>query len=68
MHKIVIRKVIGITLIIIGVISGFIPIIQGWVFILAGLALLGIKKKHIKKGVKKVKNWLKKKFLFGNVL
>jgi hypothetical protein len=42
------RIVAGVTLILIGVIAGFIPILQGWIFILAGLALLGIKPHHIK--------------------
>ncbi|NIM61935.1 MAG: hypothetical protein GTO30_09845, partial [Acidobacteria bacterium] len=30
----------GLILIAIGVIGGFVPILQGWVFILAGLAVL----------------------------
>ena len=30
----------GLLLIVIGVIGGFVPILQGWVFILAGLAIL----------------------------
>lgn len=38
------RKIIdwavGLTLIGIGVVGGFIPILQGWVFVLAGLAVL----------------------------
>lgn len=32
--------VVGLALIAIGVISGFVPILQGWVFVLAGLAVL----------------------------
>ncbi len=32
--------VIGLTLIAVGVVAGFLPVIQGWVFILAGLAIL----------------------------
>lgn len=32
--------VIGLTLIGIGIIGAFVPILQGWVFILAGLAVL----------------------------
>lgn len=34
------RLTAGVLLIIAGVISGFLPIIQGWMLILAGLALL----------------------------
>lgn len=32
--------VVGLILIGIGIVGGFIPILQGWVFILAGLAVL----------------------------
>jgi len=32
--------IVGIVLIVIGVIGGFVPILQGWVFVLAGLAIL----------------------------
>ncbi len=32
--------VIGLTLIAVGVAAGFIPVIQGWPFVLAGLAIL----------------------------
>ena len=32
--------VIGLTLIAIGVVGGLVPVFQGWVFVLAGLAVL----------------------------
>ena len=32
--------IIGLTLIAAGVVAGFLPVIQGWVLILAGLAIL----------------------------
>lgn len=35
----------GLTLIAIGIIGGFVPILQGWVFILAGLAVLSKRSK-----------------------
>ena len=54
------RKILGVILIIIGIISGFIPIVQGWVFILAGLLLLGVKKKTIKGWASKTKKWFRK--------
>lgn len=38
-HK-YIRIPLGILLLILGVIGGFLPIIQGWVFIVLGLAVL----------------------------
>lgn len=54
------KKIIGISLIIIGVISGFIPIVQGWLFIVAGLLLLGVKKETIKEWANKAKRGFKK--------
>jgi uncharacterized membrane protein YbaN (DUF454 family) len=32
--------VIGLTLIAVGIVGGFVPILQGWVFVIAGLAVL----------------------------
>jgi uncharacterized membrane protein YbaN (DUF454 family) len=34
------RLSVGSVLILVGVIGGFIPILQGWIFILAGLGLI----------------------------
>jgi uncharacterized membrane protein YbaN (DUF454 family) len=34
------RVSIGSLLLVVGVIGGFIPIFQGWIFVLAGLSLL----------------------------
>ncbi len=50
-----VRIVCAVILIIIGVLGSLIPIFQGWVFVLAGAALLGIKPHHIKE------KWLKLK-------
>ncbi len=36
----VVDWVVGVTLILAGIVMGFVPILQGWVFILAGLAVL----------------------------
>ena len=52
------RIPIGISFLVIGFIGGFIPIFQGWVFVLLGLTLLFGKKftshiKRIKKGFRK---------------
>lgn len=49
------KKIAGIILIIIGVIGLFLPIIQGVLLIIAGLFLLGVKKKQIKKWFKRLK-------------
>ena len=38
--RVVFDWIAGISLLVIGVIGGFLPIFQGWVFILAGLAVL----------------------------
>ncbi len=38
--RVVFDWVAGLVLIAIGVIGGFVPILQGWVFVLAGLAVL----------------------------
>lgn len=38
----VLRITTGVLLLLIGAICGFIPILQGWVFGLAGLALLSV--------------------------
>jgi uncharacterized membrane protein YbaN (DUF454 family) len=37
---------IGLILIGIGIIGGFVPILQGWIFILAGLAVLSSHSAH----------------------
>ena len=42
----VVRNVAGIVLILLGVISGFLPILQGWVFIVLGLGLIDHPLKH----------------------
>ena len=36
----VVDWVVGLTLIGVGVLGGFVPILQGWVFVVAGLAVL----------------------------
>ena len=46
------RNVAGVLLIMLGVISGFLPILQGWVFIVLGLGLIDHPLKH------RVHGWL----------
>lgn len=36
----VVDWIVGLTLIAVGIIGGFIPVMQGWIFVLAGLAVL----------------------------
>ena len=49
------KKIAGITLIILGIIGLFVPILQGVLMIIAGLLLMGIKKEQIRKWFKKLK-------------
>ena len=49
------KKIAGITLIIVGIIGLFLPILQGVLMIIAGLLLLGIRKEQIKKWFEKIK-------------
>ncbi len=56
------RVVCAVILIVIGVIGGFIPILQGWIFIVAGLALLGYKPTDIKEKYLELKErWWKRR-------
>ena len=48
----ILRNVAGVLLILLGVISGFLPILQGWVFIVIGLGLIKHPLKH------RVHEWL----------
>lgn len=57
-----VRVVCGVILIVIGMIGGLIPIFQGWIFVLAGLALLGIKPHQIKeKWLELKERWSKRR-------
>ena len=49
------KKILGICLILLGVIGLFLPILQGVLLIIAGLLLLGVEKKTMKKWLKKLK-------------
>ena len=40
------RNIAGVLLILLGVVSGFLPILQGWVFIVIGLGLIDHPLKH----------------------
>ena len=48
---------LGITLVIIGFIGGFIPILQGWLFMIPGLIILS----EYFPPVKRLLNWAKKR-------
>ena len=57
------KIVAGMILIILGVIAFFVPLIPGFLLVIAGLLLLGYKEKHIhkfwRKFKKKVNEWIK---------
>jgi uncharacterized protein YqgC (DUF456 family) len=49
--------ILGTTLLVIGVIGSLLPVLQGWVFILAGLAVLSSHSRHAKAAM----DWIKAK-------
>ncbi|MBI4983764.1 hypothetical protein HZC32_03910 [Candidatus Woesearchaeota archaeon] len=55
------REVVGISLIIVGILGLFLPVIPGWIFIIAGLIVLKVH--FLKEFFKK----LKKKGIIRNV-
>jgi len=48
--------VLGLTLIGVGIVGGFVPILQGWVFIVAGLAVLSSHSRWARAILDRVKN------------
>ena len=52
---VLLKKILGVILIIIGIIGLFLPIIQGALLIIAGLLLFGVKRKTIEKQITKYK-------------
>ncbi len=57
----ILRIVSGVICILIGVIGGFIPILQGWVFILLGLGLLSKDIPYIRTKRDQLKLWLEER-------
>ena len=55
MYLKIFKKISGISLIVVGVVGIFLPIIPGILLILAGLLLFGIRKEQIKKWIMKLK-------------
>jgi len=54
--RVIFDWIVGLTLIVVGVISGFVPILQGWIFILAGLAVLSKHSRFARRWFKKLKH------------
>lgn len=44
--KRIVRNVAGFLLVLLGIVSGFLPILQGWLFILIGIGLIDIPAKR----------------------
>ena len=55
MYVKILKKILGVILIIIGIIGLFLPILPGVLVIIAGLFLLGIKVEDVKKWFGKLK-------------
>jgi|TARA_Y100000310_G_scaffold344358_1_gene456718 uncharacterized protein YqgC (DUF456 family) len=53
-HKL--KKIFGVILIILGVLGGAVPIVQGWLLILLGLALL--ESAYANKQIARIKKWM----------
>ena len=59
---------IGLTLIVAGIVSGFLPVIQGWLLILAGLAVLSSHSRlarrlldRLKQGKRELWAWIRRR-------
>jgi len=52
--------VLGVTLLMIGIAGFLLPILQGWIFFLAGLAVLGNHSRRIHRLNLVLRSWLKK--------
>jgi uncharacterized membrane protein YbaN (DUF454 family) len=57
----VVRIVGGSVLLLIGFIGGFIPVLQGWIFVIAGLTLLAPESKRARRAL----DWAKAKVKRG---
>jgi uncharacterized membrane protein YbaN (DUF454 family) len=55
MYVKILKKMVGVTLVGLGIIGLFLPILQGILMITAGLLLMGIKKEQIKRWFRKIK-------------
>lgn len=67
----ILRNAIGVLCIIVGIIGGLIPVLQGWMFILAGLLLIDwpgrkwlLTKMRGTKMFHRAEEWLHRKFAF----
>lgn len=63
-NYVILKKILGIILIILGIVGLFLPFLQGLIFITAGIGLLGNKKLlyKLKRLLAKIRIFFKKKF------
>ena len=54
------RLTLGSILLLIGVIGGFIPVLQGWIFILGGLTLMAPESRHARRALDWAKHRVKR--------
>jgi uncharacterized membrane protein YbaN (DUF454 family) len=52
-----VRLSVGSVLLVVGVIGGFVPVLQGWIFILAGLTVMAPESPTAQRAL----DWLKRK-------
>lgn len=62
------RLTIGSVLILAGIVSGFIPVLQGWVFILAGLTIMAPESRHAHAAMVWIKDHLRRRKSPGGAL
>jgi uncharacterized membrane protein YbaN (DUF454 family) len=55
--RVIFDWILGITLLAIGVVGFVLPILQGWIFVLAGLAVLSSHSRHARMAM----DWIKRK-------
>ena len=55
MYLKILKNMAGVTLIGVGIVGLFLPILQGILLIIAGLLLMGVKKEQIKNWFRKIK-------------
>ena len=58
--RVTVDWILGCTLLLIGLLGFILPILQGWIFVLAGLAVLGSHSSRIDRLNRYLKSWLER--------
>ena len=56
--RVTVDWIVGCTLLLIGFVGFILPILQGWIFVLAGLAVLGSHSRRIDSLNRRLRSWL----------